>query len=399
MDTQGASVPVMQWAADTVSTVSDIARPVPLREKCGTGGQMSETQSNLVSNYTNYTDGNADPRDPIVVKWNVALLTIVLAFATFGNCLILFTLLRRRKHNALMHTFMIHLCLADLVVAFFQVLPQLIWDILDRLPVPDFLCRSIRYFQVVGMFASSYMIVAMTFDRHQAICRPMMTFKKGSARWNIPVCLAWLTSAIFSLPQIFIFSRTEVSPGLYDCWGNFVEPWGLKAYVTWTALAVFIIPALFITVCQVMIFREIHRSLYLGSERSPGSRRKGKLIGGMNGTPAVSDMGVTKAMSKTVRMTLAIVLIYVICWTPFFIAQLWTSWTGDRIHKAIQILMILASLNSCTNPWIYTIFSSSVSKDVQAILCCVCRKRQRKNSLPEDSCFTGSTSIPKESLY
>lgn len=66
---------------------------------------------------------------------------------------------------------------------------------------------------------------------------------------------------------------------------------------------------------------------------------------------------------------------------------------------SIRILMILASLNSCTNPWIYTIFSSSVSKDIQAILCCVCKKRQRKNSLPEDSCFTGSTSLPKESLY
>lgn len=302
---------------------------------------MSETQSPLASMSSNITGDNVDKLNPSITQWSIALLTIILAFTTFGNSLVLFTLLRRRKHNALMHTFMIHLCLADLVVAFFQVLPQLIWDIIDRFPGPDFLCRSVRYLQVVGMFVSSYMIVAMTFDRHQAICRPMMTFKKGSARWNVPVCLAWGASAVLSLPQIFIFSRTEVSPGVYDCWANFVKPWGLKAYVTWITLAVLILPAFFITTCQVLIFREIHHSLHLGTERSPGSRRKGKLNGGTNGMPAISDTGVTKAMSKTVRMTLAIVLIYVICWAPFFIAQLWNVWNEGSNGKLFMCLIFI----------------------------------------------------------
>jgi len=50
---------------------------------------------------------------------------------------------------------------------------------------------------------------------------------------------------------VFIFSRSEVSPGVFECWGHFAEPWGLKAYVTWMTVAVFILPALIITVCQV----------------------------------------------------------------------------------------------------------------------------------------------------
>lgn len=36
--------------------------------------------------------------------------------------------------------------------------------------------------------------------------------------------------------------------------------------------------------------------------------------------------GVSRAMSKTVRMTLVIVLVYTICWSPFFIVQLWAAW-------------------------------------------------------------------------
>lgn len=42
-----------------------------------------------------------------------------------------------------------------------------------------------------------------------------------------------------------------MAPGEYECWGHFAEPWGLKAYVTWMTVAVFLLPALIITVCQV----------------------------------------------------------------------------------------------------------------------------------------------------
>lgn len=38
---------------------------------------------------------------------------------------------------------------------------------------------------------------------------------------------------------------------------------------------------------------------------------------------------VTAAMSKTVRMTLVIVLIYSLCWAPFFSVQLWAAWDPD----------------------------------------------------------------------
>lgn len=53
--------------------------------------------------------------------------------------------------------------------------------------------------------------------------------------------------------QVFIFSRSEVAPGEFECWGHFAEPWGLKAYVTWMTVAVFLLPALIITICQVIL--------------------------------------------------------------------------------------------------------------------------------------------------
>uniref|UniRef100_A0A3Q1J826 Vasopressin V2 receptor n=1 Tax=Anabas testudineus TaxID=64144 RepID=A0A3Q1J826_ANATE len=340
---------------------------------------------------TSSTTPHTLPKPPVrdlgLARAEIAVLSIVLALTTLGNTFVLWVLLRRRKHNAPMHVFMVNLCVADLVVGLFQVLPQLIWDITERFQGPDWLCRSIKYLQIVGMFASPYMIVAMTVDRHHAICCPLKAYRGGAmSRWNTPVMVAWGLALVLSIPQVFIFSRSEVAPGEFECWGHFAEPWGLKAYVTWMTVAVFLLPALIITICQIRIFREIHNNIYLKSER-------------MVMSPTSPPPSITKAMSKTVRMTLVIVLVYTICWSPFFIVQLWAAWDPNPPNQGIAftILMLLASLNSCTNPWIYTAFSSSISRELQNLVHCRSRPN-RRGSLPDDSTIT-HTSTTKDSLY
>uniref|UniRef100_A0A667YRC5 Vasopressin V2 receptor n=1 Tax=Myripristis murdjan TaxID=586833 RepID=A0A667YRC5_9TELE len=333
---------------------------------------------------TNVTE---QERDALLAVAEVVVLAVILVMALLGNGLVLVVLLRRRRHNNPLHQFMLNLCLADLVVALFQVLPQLVWDAKGRFPGPDFLCRLVKYLQVLGMFASSYMIVAMTLDRHYAICCPLQAHSSGATqRWNTFTLLAWGLSLLLSLPQVFIFSRSEVAPGVYDCWGNFAESWGLKAYVTWMTLAVFILPVLIITVCQVRIFKEIHNNLYLKSERrlSPAS-----LPASRRDTPPARGGEVSAAMSKTVRMTLVIVMVYSLCWAPFFSVQLWAAWDPDHPQNdaVFTLLMLLASLNSCTNPWIYSAFSSSVSPELRLLLLCRAHT-QRRGSIPNDSTTT-----------
>uniref|UniRef100_A0A8C6PDT0 Vasopressin V2 receptor n=1 Tax=Nothobranchius furzeri TaxID=105023 RepID=A0A8C6PDT0_NOTFU len=301
----------------------------------------------------------------------VVVLAVILLLALLGNGLVLVVLLKRRQHQNPLHQFMLNLCVADLVVALFQVLPQLVWDAKGRFPGPDFLCRLVKYLQVLGMFASSYMIVAMTMDRHYAICCPLQAHGSGAAkRWNTFIMLAWSLSLLLSLPQVFIFSRSEVAPGIYECWGTFAETWGLKAYVTWMTLAIFIIPLIIITFCQVLTPPAV---CFPHPPKAPPAR------GGE----------VTAAMSKTARMTLVIVLVYSICWAPFFSVQLWAAWDPNPPQRgaAFTLLMLLASLNSCTNPWIYSFFSSSVSPELRLLLLCGAH-HQHRDSFPNNSSAT-----------
>ncbi|XP_014867421.1 PREDICTED: vasopressin V2 receptor-like isoform X2 [Poecilia mexicana] len=329
-------------------------------------------------------------RDPLLAVAEVVVLAVILLLALVGNGLVLMVLLRRKQNHSPLHQFMLNLCVADLVVALFQVLPQLVWDARGRFPGPDFLCRLVKYLQVLGMFASSYMIVAMTVDRHYAICCPLQAHRSGATkRWNTLILLAWSLSLLLSFPQVFIFSRSEVAPGVYECWGHFAPSWGLKAYVTWMTLAIFIIPVLIITFCQVRIFKEIHQSLYRRSERRlsptplPLSRQDSQ-SGGVRsdlpvyvspltfnnpGRPNTSDGGSALQMS------------------PVRSGSLSSQTNSSCADTAFTLLMLLASLNSCTNPWIYSAFSSSVSPELRLLL--FCRKPpHRRSSFPNDSTAT-----------
>ena len=159
----------------------------------------------------------------------------------------------------------------------------------------------------------------MTVDRYQAVCNPMVKFQRARTRLNIPVCVAWGISLLGSLPQVFIFSRVEVEPGVFDCWADFIQPWGLQTYITWTTLVIFVLPVITVLVCQVRICRAIQINLYQkiqqqGSVSLPLPSR------------ATGVAGMSKARVKTLKMTVVIVLAYIICWAPFFTVQLWSAW-------------------------------------------------------------------------
>ncbi|XP_073324638.1 vasopressin V2 receptor [Pagrus major] len=333
-----------------------------------------------------------EPRDERLAQLEIALLSIIFIFAGILNFGVLLVLLKRRKQLSRMRVFVFHLCVADLVVTFFQVCPQLMWDITDRFVGPDALCRVVKYLQVVGMFASTYMIVVMTIDRYQAICNPMVTFQRGRARWNAPVCAAWCVSFIGSLPQIFIFSRVEVAPGVYDCWAQFIKPWGPRAYVTWTTLVIFVLPILCVTVCQVRICRTVYFNFHMKTHHV------GEVVSKPLSSRASSVAGVSKARVKTVKMTVVIVLAYIVCWTPFFTVQLWSVWDVEAPTQTatFTILMLLASLNSCANPCIYLLFSWKLPKRLVALMCG--GESDMKESIQDEATMVSSLYISLKSL-
>lgn len=326
---------------------------------------------------------HSDPfgRNEEVAKLEIRVLSLVFVAAVLGNASVLLAMYRTRRKPSRMHLFMKHLSLADLVVAFFQVLPQLFWEITFRFYGPDFLCRIVKHLQVLGMFASTYMMVMMTLDRYIAICHPLQTLQQPTQRAHIMIGSTWLCSLVLSSPQYFIFSLSEVTPGsgVYDCWGHFVEPWGLRAYITWMAVGIFLLPVAILVFCYGLICRTIGRNLKYKTRRSTSGSAPERMLG-RSSVSSVST--ISRAKLRTVKMTFVIVLAYVVCWAPFFTVQMWSVWDEsfvwhDSENKAVTVVALLASLNSCCNPWIYMIFSGRLLSDFTLSFPC-CRPLRRK---------------------
>uniref|UniRef100_G1TLM4 Vasopressin V1a receptor n=1 Tax=Oryctolagus cuniculus TaxID=9986 RepID=G1TLM4_RABIT len=323
-----------------------------------------------------------DVRNEELAKLEIAVLAVTFAVAVLGNISVLLALHRTPRKTSRMHLFIRHLSLADLAVAFFQVLPQLCWDITYRFRGPDWLCRVVKHLQVFAMFASAYMLVVMTADRYIAVCHPLKTLQQPARRSRLMIAASWVLSFVLSTPQYFIFSMIEVNnvTKAQDCWATFIQPWGSRAYVTWMTSGIFVAPVVILGTCYGFICYHIWSNVRgktasrqsKGSEGAAGAFHKGLLL-----APCVSSVKtISRAKIRTVKMTFVIVTAYIVCWAPFFIIQMWSVWDEnfnwtDSENPSITITALLASLNSCCNPWIYMFFSGHLLQDcLQSFLCC-----------------------------
>ncbi|KAM6288426.1 vasopressin V1a receptor [Spheniscus humboldti] len=353
----------------------------------GGGGGGSSPSPEAWSGSPNGSLGGWDPfgRDEELAKLEIAVLAVTFAVAVVGNGSVLLALRRTPRKASRMHLFIRHLSLADLVVAFFQVLPQLCWEVTHRFHGPDGLCRVVKHLQVFGMFASAYMLVAMTADRYIAVCHPLKTLQQPTKRSYGMIAAAWALSLLLSTPQYFIFSLSEVERGsqVYDCWAHFIMPWGPRAYITWITGGIFVAPVLILITCYGFIcyhiWRNVRGKTRPGEAAAGGGRRAGGggPRRGLLLAPCVSSVKtISRAKIRTVKMTFVIVSAYVVCWAPFFTIQMWSVWDQrfpwvDSENTATTVTALLASLNSCCNPWIYMFFSGHLLQDcIQSFPCC-----------------------------
>ncbi|XP_040477846.1 LOW QUALITY PROTEIN: vasopressin V1b receptor-like [Ursus maritimus] len=315
-------------------------------------------------------------RDEELAKVEIRVLGTVLVLATWGNLTVLLTPGQPSRKRSHMHLFVLHLALTDLGMALFQVLPQLLWDITYHFQSPDLLCRAVKYLQVLSMFATTYMLLAMTLDHYLAVCRPLRSLQQPSLSTYWLIAAPWLLAAILSLPQVFIFSLWEViqGTGVLDCWADFRIPWGPQVYITWTTLAICVLPMAMLTACYSLIYHEICKNLEVKTQTQKVEGRGWRTwdrtspsgpAAAMRGLPPrVSSIStISRAKIQTGKMTFVIVLAYIACRAPFFSVHMWSVWDKnapdeDSTDVAFTISMLLGSLSSCCNPWVYMGFNS-----------------------------------------
>lgn len=97
----------------------------------------------------------------------------------------------------------------DLSVGLLNVLTDIIWRITVTWEAGNLACKFIKFMQCLTTYASTYVLVALSIDRYDAITHPM-NFSGSWKRAKILVISAWVMSALFSTPQFFLYEETLI---------------------------------------------------------------------------------------------------------------------------------------------------------------------------------------------
>lgn len=293
-------------------------------------------------------------------------LSIIFVAIVFGNLTVLISIFRSHsKRRSRMHFFIMHLAIADLSVGFVFVLTDLIWNITVVWYAGNIGCKLIKYLQTVVIYSSTYMLVAMSIDRLEVIARPM-NFTGHGTRAKVMVCFVWTLSFLFSIPQLFTFRGSDIY-GRFQCWMLLPEHWHWQLYITCLSALVLIIPALIITACYIGIVgilwsRTRHTKLGNRIPQQHVYRESLPYNGVQNGVSNV----IARAKIKTVKMTLIIVLAFIVCWSPFFLYDLLDVYGHIEVSQSSiawsTFIQSFAPLNSAANPIIYFLFNGKLLK-------------------------------------
>ena len=93
-----------------------------------------------------------------------------------NNALIVHGKPNRRTKISRMYFFILHLSIADILTAFFTILPELIWTFTyPRFYGGNALCKILKFSTTVGPYLSSYTLVMTAFDRYQVRQQTFLT--------------------------------------------------------------------------------------------------------------------------------------------------------------------------------------------------------------------------------
>lgn len=141
------------------------------------------------------------PRLTGVAIVKTAVLTTIFSVSFLANLLTLVQVHRMRRRKSTVNLLILQLAIADLMVTFFCDLTEAIWASTLQWYAGEFMCKLMKFLQVFGLYLSTYIIVIISIDRCMAILDPLRR-NLAPKRVRLMILIAWVASAIFSLPQV-----------------------------------------------------------------------------------------------------------------------------------------------------------------------------------------------------
>ncbi|XP_049285825.1 gonadotropin-releasing hormone receptor isoform X1 [Anopheles funestus] len=295
----------------------------------------------------------------------VIVLSAMAIVSLLGNVATMWNIQKNRKsrrvtrHNwSAIYSLIFHLSIADVLVTGFCLIGEAAWYYTVDWVAGNLFCKLFKLCQMFSLYLSTYVLVLVGVDRWVAVKYPMKSLNTAR-RCHRFLFVAYLLSFLLSTPQWMIF-RVAKGPFVEDFYqcvthGFYTDRWQEQLYTTFTLVFMFIIPLLILIGTYLSTFMTISSSEKIfridtsAVDRTTYYRR----------SDTNRQRLIHKAKMKSLRISVVIVVAFVVCWTPYYIMMLIFMFLNptERFGEDLQSgIFFFGMSNSLINPLIYGAF-------------------------------------------
>ncbi|CAH1785608.1 unnamed protein product [Owenia fusiformis] len=309
---------------------------------------------------------------PDVIQ-RVVILAVIMTLTLLGNTVIIIVLTcsKYRRLNSRVNIFIINLAIGDLSVCFVTMTTEILFVVFGEWILGPAACKVLLYGQIITLASTTFILTAMSFDRYLAICKPLSFGVSRVSRAKKMIVTAWFLAFVFAVPQLFIFKQVLVEDDntkceIFKCRSlGYTAFWQRKLYFTFMTFYILIIPASLISFCYINVAKVVWNQ---GREVTTSKFDKSSTLR----RSYADKKAIPRAKIKTVKMTLSIIVSFISCWTPYFVAHLIHIWS-DYSYKIPKNVMVwvetCAVLNSAVNPILYGFFNIKLKRGLVEVFC------------------------------
>ncbi|CAK6982151.1 gonadotropin-releasing hormone II receptor-like [Scomber scombrus] len=310
------------------------------------------------SQFPPLTDWEA-PSFTRAAQFRVGATLVLFLFAACSNLALLASVWRGRGRRLASHLrpLILSLASADLMMTFVVMSLDAVWNVTVQWYGGDALCKLLCFLKLFAMHASAFILVVISLDRQHAILHPLDALS-AHRRNRRMLLLAWSLSLLL----LFIFRAIRAQGvDFTQCatHGSFSRRWQETLYNMFHFITLYVVPLLVMSCCYSRILLHINRQHLQNKAGESYLRRSGTDI-------------IPKARMKTLKMTVVIVLSFVVCWTPYYLLGIWYWFQPDMLQVTPEYvhhaLFVFGNLNTCCDPVIYGLYTPSFRADLAA--CC-----------------------------
>ena len=309
----------------------------------------------------------SSPVDSTVEKiGKTVTFCLFLVVSLVGNSIIAVMVYKTQTMRKAINYFIVNMAVSDLlfsVTLFPPLLTKLFVDSwLINGALGQALCKLSYFLPTISTFVSVQSLILITVDRYGAVVYPLRAPLISSKLCFFCILGTWIVAMTINSPYLFAFKLVEY-PGILACKRRWTDAFGESSseagYFLGRYVILLYIPLLLMTTLYAVIVFKLKTQIFPGERSAMAVEKR------------------TKRDKKVLKLAIAIVLGFTICWVPTSIMILlkFLAWDGGLPCGAIlfwDITLFMADANCVINPCICVILSSNYRQELKRFLKCFC---------------------------